>query len=342
MRYGSSPHGFHMTTSIEFADRLRGGIYGLLVGDALGVPYEFHSPESLPTHIDMVPPEEFDRAHRGIAPGTWSDDGALALCLLASLLESNARGGPVLDPCDFARRLVDWYERGYLAVDGQVFDVGVQTAGAIARLRRGVDPLEAGASDERNNGNGSLMRVLPLALIHVGSDEELVRDAMLQSRLTHGHAQSRVACALYCLWVRQFLRGESGLEPVEAWRCAVASARSFFAQHVEERDVLERLIRPDEPAEGTGSGWVIDTLRSARMIVERGPSFEDAVVEAVRLGHDTDTTACVVGGIVGVRDGVGAIPERWMRLLRGRELAEPLIEKLVHFRCSSAGKRQRP
>jgi ADP-ribosylglycohydrolase len=297
-------------------------MWGLLVGDALGVPYEFHRAEQLPEQIDMKPPLGFERSHRRIPPGTYSDDGAQALCLLATLVERGA-----LDVDDLAGRLVAWYDHGYLAVDNDVFDSGVQTGLAIARLIEGVPPLEAGPTDERRNGNGSLMRVLPLALFHTGGDAELARDADLQSRLTHGHARSRVCCALYCLWARRFLEGHA-----EPWAAAVASLRGLLPAEGEEREALEFHVRPDEPAEGRGGGYVIDSLRSARMIVERHARYEDAVIAAVKLGDDTDTTAAIVGGIAGVREGTGAIPGRWMEMMRGKAQAEPLIEWLAKLR----------
>jgi ADP-ribosyl-[dinitrogen reductase] hydrolase len=177
-------------------ERIEGGIYGLLVGDALGVPYEFHPKNEIPTRseIEFEPPQYFNRAHKTIAAGTWSDDGAQALVLLSSLLSCGK-----LDINNFGRGLVDWYENGYMAVDGTVFDVGIQTGLAIERLRLGVDAGIAGQTNEQANGNGSLMRVLPLALWHKGSDEKLVKDAHQQSIVTHGHLRSQICCALYCL-----------------------------------------------------------------------------------------------------------------------------------------------
>ena len=305
--------------SLQWADRIRGGMWGLLVGDALGVPYEFHRAETLPNVIEMTPPESFERAHRSTPPGTYSDDGAQALCLLASLAEHEG-----FDPDDFAQRLLNWYEHGYLAVNATVFDVGVQTSIALRALLNGVPSLEAGPSNQSNNGNGSLMRVLPMAMFHHGTDDELARDADLQSRVTHGHVRSRVACSIYCLWARRFLQGHP-----EPWRDAVASFRSMAPDDSEEREVLEFHLRPDEPSEGRGGGYVIDSLRSARMIIERTTTYEDAVVQAIKLGDDTDTTAAIVGGIAGIRQGDRAIPARWMAALRGRENAFSLIEWLA-------------
>jgi ADP-ribosylglycohydrolase len=305
-------------------ERVAGGLWGLLVGDALGVPYEFHPPAALPPQpaIEMTPPAGFPRAHGRVPPGTWSDDGALALALLASLLDCGR-----LDLADFAQRLIKWYEQGYLAVDNDVFDVGIQTSQAIRSLLNGVPPHSAGATNERANGNGSLMRVLPLALWHTGDDSELVRDAHTQSLVTHGHLRSQVACAIYCLWARRTL--QSAPDP---WGAAVATLRTIYRTDPQASAEFEQHIRPDEQPAGQGTGYVVDCLHSARLAVASGTTYEEVVKIAIALGHDTDTTACVAGGIAGLRDGVGAIPARWLNQMRGKELVEPLFEQLMHAR----------
>jgi ADP-ribosylglycohydrolase len=302
------------------AQRLEGGLMGLLCGDALGVPYEFHGPESLPPveQIEFVPPPGFARAHRGTPPGTWSDDGAQALCLLASLLACGR-----LDAEDLGRRLLRWYDQGYLAVDCRVFDVGIQIGRALRALKRGCPALEAGPADERDNGNGSLMRALPLALWHTGSDAELAADAHAQSRVTHGHVRAQVCCALYCLWARRTLTGVA-----DPWREATLTLRTVYAAHPAARAELEQTVQPDDLSPGEGTGYVVDSLRSARHAVAAG-SFEAAVKAAVALGNDTDTTASLAGGIAGTRDGADAIPPRWHNGLRGRELVQPLLRGLL-------------
>lgn len=301
------------------SEQLRGGVIGLLVGDALGVPYEFHEPGDIPSRdqIEMEPPRGFRRAHAGVPVGTWSDDGAQALCLLASLLACDR-----FDQDDFGRRLVRWLKDGYLAVDGDVFDVGITSRHAISAIARGVPALEAGPCDERDNGNGSLMRVLPLVLWHHGSDEELTRDAILQSRVTHGHIRSQVCCALYCLWAR-------GLWNCEAipWNWAVTRLRELWRDNRAAMNELEAFIRPEASASISGSGYVVDCLRSAYWATQQG-DYEQVVKAAISLGNDTDTTACVAGGIAGLRDGLSAIPLRWREALRGRDLVEPLLDCL--------------
>jgi len=307
---------------IPFRDRLEGGIYGLLVGDALGVPYEFHAPEALPpmSDIEMAPPAQFPRAHAGVPPATWSDDGAQALILLASLLDRST-----LDMQDFGARLVAWYQNGYMAVDQLVFDVGIQTSQAIQRISAGTPAATAGRTDEPANGNGSLMRVLPLALWHRGSDTALVEDAHRQSRVTHGHARAQVCCALYCLWARRIVQIAT-----DPWRDAVEALRDIYGHASQEYAELEQAIRPDDPPAGHGSGYVVDSLRSARWALQAG-GYEQVVKAAISLGHDTDTTACIAGGIAGIRDGIGAIPQRWRAQLRGTELVEPLVGRLIQW-----------
>lgn len=303
------------------AQRIAGGLWGLLIGDALGVPYEFQHPNNLPpkNQLEMQPPVGFSRAHAGVPIGTWSDDGAQALALLASLL---ANAGLNLD--DFARRLINWYEHGYMAVDYAVFDVGVQTATAIRQLQRGVPPEQAGGADEYDNGNGSLMRVLPLALWHQGSDAELVQLAQQQSLVTHRHLRAQICCALYCLWARGLLNGDE-----RAYENAVATLRKIYTENADAYAELEFYIRPDDEPIGKGSGYVVDSLRSARMVLSHENSYEAVVKAAIALGNDTDTTACIAGGLAGIKYGIQAIPERWMQVLRGKEWVEPLLAQLL-------------
>lgn len=311
-----------MPDKISRKERIEGAILGLLIGDALGVPYEFNAPEQIPepAKIEFTPPAGFKRSHEGVKPGTWSDDGAQALSLLASLLNCGK-----FDPDDFGRRLVQWYDHGYLAVDNNVFDIGITTASAIQNIRFGVPPVEAGPNGVHDNGNGSLMRVLPLAIWHQGSDEELVRDASLQSSITHGHIRSQICCAIYSLWARNIL-----FEIENPWDAAVSSLRAMYSAESEFIQEMEYYIRPDEYPNGKGSGYVVDSLRSAKMVQTQG-EYEKIVKASISLGNDTDTTACIAGGIAGLQYGIQGIPKRWVTKLRGKKLYRPLLDELIRY-----------
>lgn len=239
-------------------------------------------------------------------PATWSDDGAQALCLLASLLYCNQ-----LNLEDFANRLINWYEHGYMAVDNLVYDVGIATGQAIRRLKQGVVPNLAGPSDEFSNGNGALMRVLPLVLWHQGTDEELVRDAQQQSLVTHGHLRSQLCCALYCLVARYVLNDDDN-----PWQKAVDFLRVIYKDNDDALQELEFNIRPDDDIPATGSGYVVDSLRAVKISLTFS-CYQEAVRYAISLGNDTDTTACIVGGVIGLKYGEKGIPQEWREQLRG-------------------------
>lgn len=301
-------------------NRLKGGLYGLLIGDALGVPYEFHPACAIPARelIDMTPPARFRRSHASVKPGTWSDDGALALCLLDSLMEKDG-----LDLANLATKFLAWGSAGYMAVGGHVFDMGNQTSRALDNLKNGMSPETAGPSDERSNGNGSLMRALPLALWHRGTDKELVALAHAQSLLTHGHAHSQVCCALYVLVARHLLGAQS---MSDAWDCAEAALAMLYRASP-FAPALEFVLSAKSKMP-QGSGYVVDSLWSAKSACQES-TYAGVVKAAVALGNDTDTIACIAGGLAGVHFGFDAIPLRWMDILRGRDLVKPLEKSLL-------------
>ncbi|MCL2091313.1 MAG: ADP-ribosylglycohydrolase family protein [Micrococcales bacterium] len=293
--------------------RRRDGLWGLLVGDALGVPYEFHPADQIPAYedIELEPPEGFDRSHAAVPAGTWSDDGAQALCLLDSLLRTGT-----LDLDDFATRMLAWYDDGLWAVDDLGFDVGIQTARALRDYAGRRDPRTSGLVDPNGQGNGALMRVLPLALWHTGDDAALVRDAGLQALVTHGHVMNQMACAFYCLWARRLL---DGYEPLAGWADALAWLRAHETD-LDRVAAVERLAL-DEPPDG--GGYVVQSFRAARWLLVRCSSYEETVKRAVALGNDTDTTACIAGGLAGI--AFGNVPDRWLTALRGRDQVETLL-----------------
>jgi ADP-ribosyl-[dinitrogen reductase] hydrolase len=295
-------------------DQKLGGLLGLLVGDAFGVPYEFHDPRDLPP-VDALqpdPPPGFRRAHAATPPLTWSDDGAHALALLDTLLAADG-----WDPDAFAARLVGWCDRGEFAVDRRVFDIGIQTRRVVDRLRRGVPARESGLGGERDNGNGSLMRVLPVALWSGLGGPALLDLAAETSAVTHAHPRSRLCCALAVAWARA-----AAERPAGAFEAAMAQVEAWCPPAWRDDWAVIGSFGPPG-----GSGYVVDTIWSARAAVEGAGDYASAVRRAVAFGHDTDTTACVAGGIAGIVYGVDAIPAEWRRRLRGAEVLRPRVAR---------------
>lgn len=289
-------------------ERIHGALCGAVVGDALGVPVEFQSRQT--RRIDPVTGMRGFGTHRQPA-GTWSDDSSLLLCTVESLASC---GG--FNPVDLGQRFVRWESLGYWTPHGEVFDVGVATSGAISKLASGTAPEEAGGGDEYSNGNGSLMRILPMALWYGESaDEDLAVFAQRASSLTHRHRRSQMACAFYCLLVRRLLAGENAMEAFEGARQSFGRIydSSPFVQERLHFQFLEsgRLGRAPE-IEIDSSGYVMHTLTAAIWCLLTSHTFAETVLKAVNLGGDTDTTGCVAGGLAGALYGEDSIPAEWL------------------------------
>lgn len=297
-----------------------GALWGFLIGDAVGVPYEFTSADLLPpmNQLDMNPPTGFVKSYPNVPIGTWSDDGAHVLCLLDSLVERSH-----LDLDHLATTLLQWYQQGKWAVDGNVFDIGIQTSASLRAFDLGDSADQAGFVRPDGKGNGSLMRVLSLVLWHQGSDQNLVEDAHRQSLPTHGHILNQVCCALYALWVREVLIGG---EIEESYQGAVSKLRQHYANTPNYLEQLEDYVRPDEEPVSNGRGYVVTTLRSVRIAV-RQPDFRSVIQKAISLGEDTDTNAAIAGGLMGAKVGMNGLPADWLEQMRGKELVEPLVKR---------------
>lgn len=312
-------------------------ILGALVGDALGVPFEFKRGDQIPRVVDMVMPADYPKSHGGIPYGTWSDDGAQLLCLLESLLRNEGRY--VAE--DFARLLIAWYQNARHQSGGRVFDCGLQTSAALDRILAGTPPGQAGSRDDRANGNGALMRVMavPVAGRLFGLDEAAVMAiADAQSLPTHGHAKSRACCALYSLIAARLLKAEA--LDVDG---ALHDARAHFASDADMQAAFEAIERYGRNEIPRGGGYVIDSFWSALFAVRTSDSYSATVVKAVRFGNDTDTTSCIAGGLAGILWGIGGekgIPEKWLAALRIPEESRrlPGIDPFSGFDQAAAGK----
>ena len=299
---------------IALADRLAGAVWGHLVGDALGVPYEF-----LPA-VDAESVRFGVRGTHGQPPGTWSDDGALMLALLDSLLTC------AFDTTDQARRALRWHRAGRYAAGGKVFDVGGATSRALEAFEAGAMAEESGPTDEQSCGNGSLMRILPLPLVRRRtSDLELVKDAHRASRVTHGHHRPQVACALYALICRRLLHGARRRQALAG---AMADLRAFYQSDQFDKAYLRALDELEGWDGRSGRGYVLDSFWSAWDAFDGARDYEEAVTAAVAYGNDTDTTAAICGGLAGIHWGLAGIPSEWLGRMRDQQIVEPLVDRL--------------
>ena len=310
-------------------NRILDAVMGLCVGDALGVPVEFMSRRSLKLN-PVISMREYGTYHK--PRGTWSDDTSMTLCFLDSL----ATG---IDYDDIMKKFVLWYKEGHYTQYGEAFDVGNGTREAILRYISKVEPLCCGGRDEFNNGNGSLMRILPLLFYlrsNYGENFYMKDEAFDQihkiSALTHGHPRSQMACGIY-LTVATMLMDETCVNV--AVKKGMDKVIKFYADNEIYKDEIALFMRLQSEtfealpeSEIRSSGYVVDTLEAAIWCLLKSNSYAECVLMAVNLGEDTDTVAAVAGGLAGLYYGLGQIPVEWVDAIPGREMIVGLSEQL--------------
>lgn len=301
----------HEEPEMDVADGLtsqivQGAILGHLVADAVGTPYEFKEPHEIPAYdqIDMIPPEGYKKSWSRWPLAIWSDDGSQMLNLVEYYLERKKSAKAWFN--DWAERLVRWYD-GHLWVDGKSFDAGIQTKQAIMQLKEGVHPFTAARNHEFANGNGSLMRCLPTALFCLDySDEGFFKEVEGISYITHPHPLSKIACVFYCDIARQLIKKVPLDDAINR-----VSTKLLSYYKGDELDWCRKVL-DGEKLTPTGHGYVVDALWSAIHCLRVTDNYRDCVKTAIALGHDTDTTACIAGGLAGIIYGASSIPKEWI------------------------------
>lgn len=283
-------------------------IMGLIVGDALGVPFEFHKRDTFKA-VDMVGYGTYDQP-----PGTWSDDSSLTL----ATVESIVRMGKI-DPDDIMHNFYQWLFFGEFTPFGKVFDVGNTTRMAIQKYRyEGEKPINCGGKFEFENGNGSLMRILPV--VFTDCTMQTVYDV---SSLTHAHDISKTACGIYFNIAQYLLKGE---EKCEAVKAACEKSGGVPAEF-ESIPVINS--SPVDRSEIKSTGYVVDSLEAALWCFLNSDSYKECVLKAVNLGDDTDTIAAIAGGLAGIYYGIGGekgIPEEWIEQIKRLDYIKDLCE----------------
>lgn len=305
---------------MQTLERFRGCLTGLACGDAVGTTVEFRPRGSFAPVTDMTGGGPF-----ALAPGQWTDDTSMALCLATSLVERNR-----FDPVDQMRRYCRWMEEGYLSSTGNCFDIGTTVADALARFRETGDAY-SGDSDPYTAGNGCLMRLAPVPMFYFPDRQTVIEQSGRSARTTHGASECIEASRLFGAILFQALSG--------------ADKESILIGH-DITDLqspgLAAIARGDYRAKDSdgirGSGYVVDSLEAALWCFARSEAFEQAILLAANLGDDADTTAAICGQVAGAFYGESGIPAHWRDRVAMRDEILALTDRLYgrHAVSSSA------
>ncbi|WP_160139069.1 ADP-ribosylglycohydrolase family protein [Chryseobacterium sp. c4a] len=305
-------------------NKVKAGIMGVCIGDALGVPVEFKDRD----YLKKFPVTEMQEFGSHSQPkGTWSDDSSLTLCLAEVLTK-----GYNLEK--IGQSFVKWVRYGHWTAHGRLFDIGVTTREAITRLIKGESARFSGSIFEEDNGNGSLMRILPLAFYLKDEEniEKIYQTVKEVSTITHGHFRSVFSCFIYVIFAIQLIKGKNKTEAyTHIQKVALEySEKQWFS--LNEVELFHRVLKNDISGypedEIRGSGYVLHSLEASLWCFLNSESYSEAVLKAVNLGEDTDTTAAITGGLAGIYYGFENIPQQWVDELVRKDDIEKLCEKL--------------
>jgi ADP-ribosylglycohydrolase len=302
--------------------RLRGALLGLAIGDALGALVEFSRPGEFDPVTDFR-----DGGPHHLRAGEWTDDTSLALALADSIASAG------WDLNDQANRYVRWWRQGDYSVNGRCFDIGLTTRAALARFAESGDAWSSGARDETASGNGSIMRLAPVSIRFVDlfphQLKELSQRAAESSIPTHASESCVSACRYLAVVLCGLMHGldrDDVLSPKWAPLDQLRDVQSLFP---EIDEVAQGSFRRKEPPDIRGTGYVVRSLEAALWAFSKATDFRDAVLRAVNLGDDADTTGAVCGQLAGAYWGEEGIPAQWLDRLARRDLIEEILGRLL-------------
>ncbi|KIA88068.1 ADP-ribosylglycohydrolase family protein [Kaistella jeonii] len=307
----------------DLKENIKSALFGVAIGDALGVPVEFKSREIISENPvkDMIGFGTYN-----LPPGTFSDDSSLTFCLAEALTQE-------FDLKVIGENFVKWVHENYWTARGHVFDIGIATREAINRLAKGERPDLAGGFEVSSNGNGSLMRILPLLFYIIDKPvDERYQITKQVSSITHGHIRSVIACFYYLEFARQLISGVDKFEIYKNLQTEIPEFLKSISINQREISFFNRLLTADifdlSEENILSSGYVIHTLEASIWCLLTTDNYKDATLKAVNLGEDTDTTAAVTGGLAGLLYGFDNIPKNWINQIARKEDIENLAERL--------------
>jgi len=301
-------------------DRAIAALLGLAVGDAVGTTVEFQSPGSFSPVSDMVGGGPFN-----LQAGQWTDDTSMALCLADSLVES--RG---FDPSDQAERYCRWWQEGYLSPTGKCFDIGNTTRTALAK-HRNEGKAYCGSTAPKSAGNGALMRLAPVAVAYANRPATAIVLAGESSRTTHGATESIDACRYFAGILCGLITGAGKNDVLASMYSPVPGLWDVESLAPGIQTIAAGSFKEKSPPVIRGAGYVVACLEAALWAFHTTDSFEDAILAAVNLGDDADTTAAVCGQVAGACYGRSGIPQGWLGRLAMRSEIQSMAQALVGF-----------
>jgi len=310
-------------TTVFTKNQIRSAIFGVAVGDAIGVPAEFRTRESMQLK-PITDITGYGTYH--LPPGTWSDDSSLTFCLAEALTHE-------FDLHRIAKNFIAWRYNNYWTPLGTVFDIGIATDTAIRNLRNGIQPDLAGGMDISSNGNGSLMRIMPLLFYIVGKPvEERFAITKQVSAITHGHIRSVIGCFYYLEFARRLLNGDDKMSIYHSLQKEISSFLVSLEINPDEIALFNRLLEGNiyELTEDKiySGGYVLHTLEAGIWCLLTTDNYKEAILKSINLGHDTDTTAAVTGGLAGLLYGFENIPAYWVNNIARQKDIDELIARM--------------
>lgn len=308
--------------------KILSGIMGLIVGDALGVPFEFKDRNELKRY-PVTNMEGYGTYNQ--PPGTWSDDTSMNLATLDSLING-------IDYEDMMKKFKEWIVEGKYTPFGRVFDVGNTTRLAIINYNKNTPAINCGGGSERDNGNGSLMRILPIAfyLHYLSKIEKNINIIYYVSGLTHRHLRSKIACVIYCNIVNAILNYPN--KPlIDLIKEGINKTIDYYGDKKDSFDelrhykrILDKSIFKEKKENINSSGYVVHTLEAVIWCLINTENYRSCVLQAVNLGEDTDTIAAISGSIAGLYYGYNTIPKNWLNKIAKREQIEILCRNFYY------------
>ncbi len=306
-------------------------LIGFAVGDAYGVPYEFLSRKEIgPILSDEMlgndTPMNFKSRWSDYIPkGAWSDDTSMLVATMAAICDSKGK----LNYTKIMDNFVDWmYHAKYTSIN-QTFGIGNIVYNSVSRYMDGESALKCGGTGIRDNGNGSLMRILPISLycIYNGLDDDAICEVVSKgSSLTHAHEISKMSCVIYTFFLQKILEKR---DKYEAFDYAISKDYSVWFSEETIRNfnkLLNDSFKEIDAKDIRESGYVLDTLEATIYSILKNNNYKDTIQCAVKLGYDTDTVAGITGSIAGAMYGMDSIPENWIKDLKKKKYLENMAE----------------